>query len=80
MSGLEIPDTAFAAGWNACTTGSDRDELLVTRIINAAAPIIVAAKLRQMADEVEASETDSMWGRRELRFEADNIEASAVNQ
>jgi hypothetical protein len=48
---LEIPDAAYAAGWHACTTGSDRDELLVTRVVNAAAPLIVAAAYRSRARE-----------------------------
>lgn len=37
------------------------------------APHIVV-ELRRMADEVEASETDNLWGRRELRSHADEIE------
>ncbi len=70
MSELEIPGRAWNAADSKKTTWG---------AIKAAAPIIVAAELRRMADEAEAAGTDSMWGRRELRYRADELDPPAVN-
>jgi hypothetical protein len=55
MSGLEIPDVAYAVAYVVASDKfSSRDEYHEA-MINAAAPLIVAAELRRMAVEWEDS-------------------------
>jgi hypothetical protein len=74
---LEIPEAALAIMNSmlraACPYIYPTPES-ITHALTEAAKLIVAAKLRQMADQVEASETDNMWDRRHLRFHADELD------
>jgi hypothetical protein len=80
VSVVDIPEEAMDVAWRAFSESlSQADSHLdyvaaLADAITVAAPLIVAAELRRMADEVEAAETDSMWGRRELRYRADELD------
>lgn len=56
MSELEIPDAAYAAGVRAAAPTNPYDSARCKLAIDIAAPLIVAAKLRQILSEPRANE------------------------
>lgn len=68
------PETAREHLWSMVTTAAAMGMRPEERDFDNAVDAILAAELRVMANAAEESETDNMWGRRELRYRADELD------